>query len=388
MRHFPQLTELDRNRLFSVPPDGFNRCADVETIATALGATLYLPGSRPRLVEDLRRLGAGGVLSVVVCLEDAVADRDVSTAQARVIDQLTAFARHCDVSTAPLVFVRVRHPDQISAIVDGLGDSVSVLSGFVLPKFTDVSGGAYLEAIVEASAAGGVRLFGMPVIESTEMIHQETRRESLLAVQAMLTKYRDQVLAVRIGATDLCSAYGIRRGPGMTIYDVRVVSEVITDVVNIFGRADGDGHVVTGGVWEYFTGRDQFKPWSRQPPFEYRNTGASRRDPITSDMEGLLREVVLDKANGLTGKTVIHPSHAPVVHALMVVTAEEYADARDVMRAYRLGGGVQASSYRNKMNEAKPHRAWARRILRRAAIFGVAAEGVDIFDLLVAGVES
>jgi len=106
---------------------------------------------------------------------------------------------------------------------------------------------------------------------------------------------------------------------------------------------------------------------------------------ITSDTEGLLREVVLDKANGLTGKTVIHPSHVPAVHALMVVTAEEYADATDILRADRRGGGVCASSYHNKMNESKPHRAWAERTLRRAEAFGVAAEGIGVVDLLIAG---
>ncbi|MEU0382507.1 HpcH/HpaI aldolase/citrate lyase family protein, partial [Streptomyces cyaneofuscatus] len=30
------------------------------------------------------------------------------------------------------------------------------------------------------------------------------------------------------------------------------------------------------------------------------------------------------------------------------------------------GGGVLRSAYTNKMNEVKPHRAWAERTLRRA----------------------
>lgn len=50
------------------------------------------------------------------------------------------------------------------------------------------------------------------------------------------------------------------------------------------------------------------------------------------------------------------------------------------------GGGVRASNYRNKMNEAKPHRAWAERTVRRAAVFGVAAEGISFVDLLAAGI--
>ena len=69
---------------------------------------------------------------------------------------------------------------------------------------------------------------------------------------------------------------------------------------------------------------------------------------------------MLDRANGLIGKTVIHPSHVPVVHALSVVTHEEYGDALGVLAAEAGGGGVPRSAYRNKMNEANPHRAWAR----------------------------
>ena len=101
-------------------------------------------------------------------------------------------------------------------------------------------------------------------------------------------------------------------------------------------------------------------------------------------MDGLLREIVLDKANGLTGKTVIHPTHVGAVHALSVVTHEEYADATDILGRQSAGGGVLASRYGNKMNEAKPHRAWAERILCRAAMFGVAAEDVNFVDLLAA----
>ncbi len=43
-----------------------------------------------------------------------------------------------------------------------------------------------------------------------------------------------------------------------------------------------------------------------------------------------------------------------------------------------------ASAYRNKMNEAGPHRAWAERVLLRARAFGVAREDVSYAHLLQA----
>jgi citrate lyase beta subunit len=384
MRHFGYLSEADRARLFHVPPESFTRSDDAAFLATALGASLYSPGTRPALAKDLLRRSDDGMVSAVVCLEDAVADEDVAFAERNVVRQLGELAR--TGSDGPLVFVRVRSPQQVWDVVAGLGRDLPVLSGFVLPKFTARTGAAFLRAVADASASTGQRLLVMPILESPELIHRETRVPALIEAKGLLDAHRDQVLAVRIGTTDLSSAYGIRRDRDLTIYDVGVVSDAIADVVNVFGRADGTGFVVTGPVWEYFHNHERlFKPQLRQSPFAAQDAMELRQQLITGHVDGLIRELVLDKANGLLGKTVIHPSHVPVVHALSVVTHEEFLDATDVVGAGH--GGVAASSYRNKMNEAKPHRAWAERTLRRARAFGVAAEGIRLVDLLGAGVE-
>jgi len=388
MRHFGQLAAADRRRLFACEPGEVSVDTDAATLAVALGATLYLPGDRRHLADDLERMAARGVVSAVVCLEDAIADGDVAAAQSNVAVQLRLLAARppCKAAERPLVFVRVRRSEQIPAIVAALGDAADVLSGFVLPKFTDLAGAAFLDAITDAANFSGVRLLGMPVLESAEVIHLEHRTETLIALRSLLAKHREHVLAVRVGATDLCALYGVRRDQGLTIYDVHVVAEAIADIVNVLGRVDDTGYVVTGPVWEYYSrGPRLFRPRLRQTPFEPYGAAALCQSFISGDIEGLLREVVLDKANGLTGKTVIHPSHVAAVEALMVVTAEEYADATDIVRADSAGGGVCASRFGNKMNEARPHRAWADRILCRAAVFGVAREGVGVVDLLIAG---
>jgi citrate lyase beta subunit len=389
VQHFHHLSAQDRSRLFSHQPQPFARHGDKDVLAVALGATLYMPATRPALVEDLVRQGERGVMSSVVCLEDAVADRDLVAAEANVVAQLgrAACVEGLD-DRLPLTFVRVRHPDQVPLIVAGLGDHAEVLSGFVLPKFTAATGPAYLAAIRRARVTTGVPLLAMPVVESPEVIHRESRLPTLLALAELLEEHRDLVLAVRLGATDLSAAYGVRRGRDLTIWDVRLVCEAITDVVNVLGRADGTGHVVTGPVWEYFAGSDRlFKPQLRETPFAEHHAPALRQELLVRDLDGLIREVVLDKANGLTGKTVIHPTHVAAVHALSVVTHEEYADACDILGDGLVEGGVRASSYRNKMNEGRPHRSWAERTLRRAAVFGVAAEDVGFVELLAAGID-
>jgi citrate lyase beta subunit len=389
VQHFHHLSAQERCRLFALQPQEFERHGDKAVLALALGATLYMPATRPALVDDLLRQGARGVLSSVVCLEDAVADRDLVAAEANVVAQLARAASGDGLDERlPLTFVRVRHPDQIPLVVAGLGDHAEVLSGFVLPKFTGVTGPAYLDALRRVREDTGLPFHAMPVIESPEVIHRETRVRTLLAIAELLDEHRDLVLAVRLGATDLSAAYGIRRGRDLTVYDVRLVCEVITDVVNVLGRVDGTGHVVTGPVWEYFAGSDRlFKPQLRETPFAEHDAPALREELLVRDLDGLIREVVLDKANGLTGKTVIHPTHVAAVHALSVVTHEEYADACDILDVGLSDGGVRASSYGNKMNEGRPHRAWAEKTLRRAAVFGVAREDVTFVDLLAAGID-
>lgn len=384
MRHFDHIDAARRKHLFHRHPRPFDRHDDPAVLAVALGATLYSPATRPVLADDVLRSARRGVKSMVLCLEDAIGDDEVEAAEANLVAQLRLLHGTVgDGAEVPLLFIRVRDPRQIGDLIGRLGDAAALVSGFVLPKFTPATGGAFLDAVEDTAQRSGLRLLAMPVIESPEAVYAETRTEMLHEVARLLAKHRPRILAVRIGATDMSAAYGLRRPPDLTIYDIRPVASVICDVVNVLGRADGGGHVVTGPVWEYFSaGERMFKPQLRQSPFEAQHAAPLRQRLITSDLDGLIREVHLDKANGLIGKTVIHPSHVAAVHALSVVTHEEYCDAADILAV--TGGGAMASSYANKMNEAKPHRAWAERLMLRARVFGVAARDVTFVELLEA----
>src|SRR5690606_3389316 len=126
----------------------------------------------------------------------------------------------------------------------------------------------FLEAVASASRTAGRRLRVMPVIESPEVFHLETRTDALVGIREALASSPAEVLAVRIGATDLSSLLGLRRQPDITVYDVAAVAAVIGDIVNMLGRRDGTGHVITGPVWEHFDTRERlFKPQLRETPF-------------------------------------------------------------------------------------------------------------------------
>lgn len=384
MRHFGHIPPTARQGLFHQEPGEFTSASPARMLSAALGATLYSPATRPRLADDVVKLAGRGVVSMVLCLEDSIDDSEVEWAEENLIQQLAALDRRG--VELPLLFVRVREPDQIPDLVRRLGPAAHILSGFVLPKFTDERGVPFLEALISAEHESGQRLFAMPVLESPELLHLETRADTLSGIARTVDKYRERILALRLGVTDFCSAYGLRRSPDMTAYDVRIVSAVIADVVNVLGRSDGTGFTITGPVWEYFRLHERmFKPQLRRSPFLEGRAEELRNALIEHDLDGLLREIQLDQTNGLVGKTCIHPSHVMPVHALSVVSHEEFSDAQDILRPERGGGGVLRSSYTNKMNEVKPHRAWAERTMQRAEVFGVAKEDIGFVELLAAG---
>ena len=383
MRHFGYLSAAQVAALFERPPERFDRGSGTDLLSVALGATLYMPADRPSLVADITKQTAAGGTSVVVCLEDAIADEQVGAAEDNLVDAFTALHAESHAEL-PLLFVRVREASQIPALVRRLGKAAHLLDGIVLPKFTAISGTEYLLTLEAAEREAGVSLLAMPVIESGAVLYAETRVDELTRLRALLHRDRRRILAVRIGATDLCALYGLRRSPELSIYDIKVVSALIGDVVNVLGRTDGTGFTVSGPVWEYYGGHERiFKPQLRQSPFHQHDAMSLRGELVSRAIDGLIREVQLDQANGLIGKTAIHPGHVAVVNALSVVSAEEYRDAQDLLAAGR-ASGVMPSGHRNKMNEIRPHLTWARRTMLRSRVFGVAADGVSFVDLLAA----
>lgn len=86
MRHFNILTDYDLKTFFKCPPIEFTRNTEQETLGLALGAALYTPGSRPDfggkiLAGDYTRGAFSGLATLIICLEDAVADSELPWAE-------------------------------------------------------------------------------------------------------------------------------------------------------------------------------------------------------------------------------------------------------------------------------------------------------------------
>jgi citrate lyase beta subunit len=390
LNHFSYLKEDEISTIFHKPPMSISIDSNKNLLAYALGATLYMPAIRKQLSTDLISKKIEGLSSIVICLEDAIGDSMVIEAEESLIKQISEIQQAiyqgtCKVEDLPLIFIRIRNPEHMSHIAQQLNQGLALITGFVLPKFTSSNGVEYLHVLQEINNVYSTTLYGMPILESMELIYKETRLEAMLNVKSIFERYKDLILNIRIGATDFSGLFGIRRSSDMTIYDIQVIRDCISDIINIFGRVD-ENFIISGPVWEYFySGERVLKPMIRESPFKDRkcSSGTKLRTELINKFEdGLIREVLLDKTNGLVGKTIIHPSHIKPVHALHVVTFEEYKDALSIIGSFNGNIGVLKSEFSNKMNEVKPHYNWAKKILAKANVFGVYNEQQYYVDLL------
>jgi len=377
MKHFNYLTEKQVEDLFVRPPEEFNKYTDKETLAYGLGATLYMP-SYQNIIEKVKSELLRGLASFVMCFEDAIKEEDVERGQANVRNTLQELHRSIkagttNISKIPLFFLRVRNLSQFESFISTLTkEEAELLTGFVFPKFNSTNGKQYLSLTKQFSEHFQTKLYGMPILESSSIIYKESRVDELIKIKAILDEYQDFVLNIRVGGTDFSSIFALRRGIDYSIYDIKVVSDCLTDILNVFKRAE-DGFVLSAPVWEYFSQQRLLKPRIRITPFAEQNMIGKRQNIVDKAIDGLIKEIVLDKANGFVGKTIIHPTHISYVNALQVVTKEEYEDAQMILQ--HQGGGVFKSATGNKMNEVNPHLAWARQIMKKASVYGVLKEG-------------
>ncbi len=353
-----------------------------------------MPATRSEVAEEIKNGKHEGLTTVMLDLEDAIGDQQVGHAEQSLAQQLLQLFSYVQTGamseqSLPLLFVRVRSVEQLERLLNGLGESLSLLTGFVLPKFSSDNGRAYFELIAGYNRGKAEQnipvLYGLPILESSNIIYRETRWNELLSIKEILDEYQEYVLNVRIGATDFSSLFGLRRSPDITIYEIAVIRDCIADIINLFGRVDSD-YVISGPVWEYFSHRERvFKPQLRVSPFEdaFGKQGRNlRMDFISDAVDGLIREVMMDKENGIIGKTIIHPSHIKPVQAMYAVTHEEYMDALAIVERNDGSLGVFKSTYANKMNEIKPHLNWAHRIINRSKVYGVLHEQQHFVSLL------
>lgn len=351
-------------------PVEFNKYTDRNVLQYCLGATMYMPGHRDFTDAILTRKYPG-LTAMVMCFEDACRAEDVPRAEQNSIHMLDILAEKMErgeltYADLPLLIFRVRNIEQFRHFSAMLRpEHIKVITGFNFPKFNAENGEAYFAHLQALNGQFGEILYGMPIIEDRTVAFKESRMAQLLGIKAILDRYKDLVLNVRVGATDFSACFGARRDVEYTIYDIMTVSDILLDILNVFSR-DGD-YVVSGPVWEYFKVKKEMR-FSELPKINIQESLMKREPLVSPEVDGLMRELILDKANGFIGKTIIHPSHINFVNGILAVTREEYEDAVQVLAT---SGGVVKSGNANKMNEIGPHHLWAEKLVARAEAYGV-----------------
>lgn len=368
---------------FCIEPLEFDKYTDLETLKYCLGATMYMPGTKD-FHDAIVTKKYPGLTSMVMCFEDACREEDVPAAEENVIRLLDRLADDVESGALnkeeiPLLIIRVRNQEQFIHFSDRLTKRrASYLTGFNFPKFEAENGEEYYDILTQLNRKFDEVLYGMPILESKKMAYLEYRNEELLGVKEILDKYHDLVLNVRVGGTDWSSVFGVRRGINHTIYDILPVADCLKDVLNIFSR--NNDYIISGPVWEYFRANRMMK--FSDIPNDTNESIFKTKTYINDAVDGLLKEVMLDQANGFIGKTIIHPTHIPYVNGMYAVTEEVYNDAVQIIHT---DGGVIKSENANKMNEIGPHRKWAEKMYRRACVYGVIKDESCYVDIFKAG---
>lgn len=285
----------------------------------SLGASLYVPANHKDLAAIADGAKLPGARSLIFCLEDAIADRELSWS----LFNLSVVLANMRSDVTAERFVRVRNPDVMARVLAMPG--AEKLSGFVLPKITRHNFETYFRLVRDTDHVL------MPTLETAEVFSDSEMQQLRAVFEAAGVRHR--ILCLRIGGNDLLALLGLRRPRSMTIYRTPL-GPVIARLVTTF------------------------RPWGfalTAPVFEY------------LDLPELLdQEVLEDLAHGMVGKTAIHPTQIGPIEQHYQVRPQDLAVARAILD----DASPAVFRMNDAMCEVATHRAWAERLVEQSHRFG------------------
>ena len=285
-----------------------------------LGAPLYMPGNRRDIIDIANGDKYPMLRSMIFCTEDAVATIDVDSCLRHLGLCLQGFKE----SPHRYRFIRARNPEILARLLTL--PHIENIDGFVLPKFNESVFHAYFDQLKDTPFKV------MPTLETQDVFDNSAMTELR---QALLQEdIAQRIITLRIGGNDLMNLLGLRRTKSCTLYETPL-GVVISQLVTIF------------------------KPYGfslSAPVFEYLNDAAT-----------LQKEIMLDLAHGLIGKTAIHPTQVPLIESAYAVDNEDYE------MAHALCEQAAPAVFRmhDAMCEVATHQQWAQNILNRQHCYGL-----------------
>jgi citrate lyase beta subunit len=372
----------NKEKLFYILPKEFNRFSGKDILEYSLGATLYMPSTK-NISKKIINKSFTSLTSLVMCFEDSIDESELEDAENNVLNTIKAVKKavienKLNISDVPLIFLRVRNITQFINFTKNLDTSdYEIITGFIFPKFDNANAENYLKHLASLnSGLNGFCVYGMPIFETEKILFAETRKEVLNDLKTIMLPYQKYILNIRVGGTDFSSKFSLRRPDFLTLYDIKTVSDCLSDILNFFTRYNNE-YTISAPVYEYYIKNSMKKN-------SFYNTGndspalfSGKEEVIHNTM---IKEILLDRHNGFFGKTVIHPEQIKYFLAFQPVTKEEYEDALLLNNSVKTG--ILKSNGENKMNEVSPHKNWARKIIKRSEIFGVIYDRKNYEDLL------
>lgn len=315
-----------------------------DMIYYSVGALLYCPANKKTIADSVIHEKFGTKYSLALCLEDTINDNYVTEAEQDLISSIhqifESFQDH--PFYLPKIFIRVRNAGQIERLTKAFGESIKVITGYIIPKFTADNASSYIEEMIRANEQASRKLYMMPIYESSSIIDLRHRIDILYDLKDRLSHVEDLVLNIRVGGNDLCHMFGFRRHCDESIHRIRPVADIFSDIITVYGM----DYVVSGPVWEYYSG------------YNWKN--------------GLIQELKDDKLCGFIGKTVIHPNQISVVNKVYQVTRSDFNDAKAILNWDKKSDSLVSGNLAGeRMNEYKTHHNWAEKILFLAEVFGI-----------------
>lgn len=360
----------NKENLFYKFPKEFNRFSGKDTLEYSLGATLYMPSTK-NIADKIINKSLASLTSLVMCFEDSIDENELEKAEYNVLNTIKILKKAVIENTltnsdVPLIFLRVRNIRQFIDFTKNLDVSdYEIITGFIFPKFDDTNAESYLKHLsLINKPLNGFSIYGMPIFETERILFAETRKEVLNNLKTIMLPFKKYILNIRVGGTDFSSKFSLRRPDFLTLYDIKTVSDCLSDVLNFFTRYNNE-YTISAPVYEYYVKNNKNNNFDNDKNI----TDLFFEDKTKTIQNTMIKEILLDRHNGFFGKTVIHPEQIRYFLAFQPVTKEEYDDAVLLNNSDKTG--VLKSNGENKMNEVSPHKNWAKKIIKRAEIFGV-----------------
>lgn len=310
----------------------------------SVGALLYCPANNTSIADSIINNKFGRRFSLALCLEDTINDNFVPQAEHLLTVSLEKIYRALSEMEfyLPKIFIRIRNSEQIPRLYHMLKKSASLVTGFIVPKFSLSNADDYIHTICNLNETAGQPVYMMPIYESPSIIDLRKRYDILYALKEKTDLIEELILNIRVGGNDLCHVFGYRRHADESIHRIRPIAQIFSDINTVYGM----DYVISGPVWEYFNGTN----WE----------------------QGLRNEISDDRLCGFTGKTVIHPRQISIVNDTYAVTAADFASANAILNWKKeTPSFVSSDPGKERMNEYKTHTNWAQKILFLADCYGI-----------------